>query len=522
MSFFIRKQLLGLCIAIALLSITATAYVISKQESSDALSPIEKVTDSFESSKGNLYGNIYSLDGESMLQCLNLSTGENVDGLRSDKTEDILYCATQPWYAPVVGYNSNSESFGMLAESEIKDILQSNARYSNMRSVQGDSIITTIVSTAQEEAVTQLEEYSGEENGGNGLGSIAVVNADGAILVNASSVSGNEKFQDDNTTYQGITSDEPLYYICNDNAYSSAAIGSSFKPLTARIIEQNDDILSDEWSVYNETFDDVSEVVIDGIATSNWEINMSVDPSAYYTTFDGSVYHRDSNLAQAFINSSNTYFLRHANALGLNEYKKCLNNILHLYSSYNLGSCTLDGMRNFSEDRFESEESYLMCLPYGQSAVISPVRLASAYNYALGGKFYIPFEIAQIRDPDDNILYQCQPMEREEYETIDINVEDDIVVDGLRQTFLSYMSSSNTELPSNLLSSGRLLAKSGTAVVDSTHDNRTMALTLLNRDKTEVVCTAVIAVDGAAANTISNETLIIKLLKVLDKLEVLR
>ena len=167
-----------------------------------------------------------------------------------------LYCATQKYFAPVIGYDYSAEnladsiSCGMLSEKEIQDILLSNALYSNRKAVQGNSIVTTIYSLAQEEAIKQLEGLAGQENGDIGLGSIAVVNADGAILVNASSVSDNQlEFQNRNEDYITNPKDEPIYYTTNNNAFQAAAVGSSFKPLTARILEHNDELFSDNWSV---------------------------------------------------------------------------------------------------------------------------------------------------------------------------------------------------------------------------------------------------------------------------------
>ena len=388
-------------------------------------------------------------------------------------------------------------------------------------------LIERLYSLAQEEAIKQLEGLAGQENGDIGLGSIAVVNADGAILVNASSVSDNQlEFQNRNEDYITNPKDEPIYYTTNNNAFQAAAVGSSFKPLTARILEHNDELFSDNWSVFNSDFDDQSAVTIKGLYIANWEMISNVDPTYYYTSFDGNVYHRSSDLKLAFINSSNTYFLRHANELGLNKYQKLLNEDLHLYDKYSIGGFTLDGLVPYIDGKFESEDAYSVNLPYGNTAILSPVRLASAYNHALSGNFYLPFEIAQICDPSGSVVFQYQPQERKEYK-LDVDVSNDIVDDGLKSTFQSYVTKNDgtydaifDEFSYDLLSSGRLLSKSGTAGVDSDHENRTMALTLLNEDKSNVICTAVISVNNCQENSISNMALIYKLLKVIDKLGV--
>lgn len=296
--------------------------------------------------------------------------------------------------------------------------------------------------------------------------------------------------------------------------------------MTARILEHNDELFSDNWSVFNSDFDDQSAVTIKGLYIANWEMISNVDPTYYYTSFDGNVYHRSSDLKLAFINSSNTYFLRHANELGLNKYQKLLNEDLHLYDKYSIGGFTLDGLVPYIDGKFESEDAYSVNLPYGNTAILSPVRLASAYNHALSGNFYLPFEIAQICDPSGSVVFQYQPQERKEYK-LDVDVSNDIVDDGLKSTFQSYVTKNDgtydaifDEFSYDLLSSGRLLSKSGTAGVDSDHENRTMALTLLNEDKSNVICTAVISVNNCQENSISNMALIYKLLKVIDKLGV--
>ncbi len=537
LQYHITNRLKILCLASILIGTVSIGTVINQNVKYrsivvDSLSPIEQITGSLEPSGGNLYGEIYSLDGVPMLQCIDLSTGENTMGKKSTANAQ-LYCATQRYFAPVIGYDYSAENMadsisnGMLSEKEIQNILLSNALYINRKSIQGDSIVTTIYSPAQEEAVNQLDDLSGQENGDIGLGSIAVVNADGAILVNASAVSSNQvEFQNNNENYIANTKDEPVYYTTNNNAFQAAAVGSSFKPLTARVLEYNDELFSDSWSIYNSEFDDQSAVTVRGLYITNWEMISNVNPTNYYTDFDGSIYHRVSDLKSAFINSSNTYFLRHANELGLNTYQTLLNENLHLYDKYSIGGFTLDGLVPYVDGRFESEDAYSVNLPYGNTAILSPVRLASAYNHALSGEFYLPFEVAQIRDPNGNIIFQYQPTERKEY-SLDINLSEDIVADGLRSTFQSYVSNSDgvyndafDDFSYELLSSERLLAKSGTAGVDSTHENRTMALTLLSKDKSAVICTAVIAVNNCQVDSITNVALIYKLLRVIERLEV--
>ena len=525
MNFSIRHPLNVVWIATGLLGVVFIAYsaghmVEYQKDSKKDLNYIERITGSFQPSAGNLYGNIYSLDGKPMLKCLDLNTGDDITGKRSDCSKGILYCATQPYFAPVIGHTfygarpADNEEAGMLKEDGTKHILQANSLYCNAHTIRGDSIITTIVSSAQEEAVNQLQEYADA--------SMAVVNADGALLVNAGTLELKEFQNSDGGEYIANDADAPAYVLSYRNAHDVLTVGSSFKTISARVFQQNDANFPPEWSVYNDSFDDISSITIDGYTISNWEINSRVNPLNYYTYFDNEVYHRQSSLADALIHSSNTYFLRHATQMGLTEYRGQLDSIFQLYQPYDIGDRSVDGLQPIDDSTFSD-----ILLPYGQSAVISPARLAAAYNHAIGGKFYRPFEIAQIRTPNNEVIFSYQPEEISEY-SLDIDVKQDVLVKGLGESFLSYIQNKNgtyhqqfNGFSPDLLGSGGLLAKRSTAVVDASTDNRTMAITLLNPAKDAVVCTAVIAVRRAASNQASNDELIYKILKVLEKTGVL-
>lgn len=341
------------------------------------------------------------------------------------------------------------------------------------------------------------------------------------MLVNAGSVEQKE-FQNSEKSYITNDLESPSYVLSYCNAHEELAIGSSFKPISVRIFEQYDEIFSPKWSIYNNSFDDISTVNIENVVISNWDINSNTNPINYYTYYDNEVYHRSSGLADAFINSSNTYFLCHAYQMGLVKYKDMLDNIFQLYHQYDIGDRYVAGLQFTEADPYVDVE-----LPYGQSAVISPVRLASVYNHAIGGKFYLPFEIAQIRTPDNEIIFRYQPEEISEY-SLDIDVNHDIVANGLEDIFLSYIQRGDgtyypmfDEFSAAFLGSERLLAKSGTAVIDTSTDNRTMAITLLNQERNAVVCTAVIALKYVDGNSVTNAELIHKILKVLEKMGVL-
>lgn len=504
---------------------------------------IEKRVGDFNPSSGNLYGKIYSLDGVPMLQRLDLETGDNILGAKKEVKAE-LYSPTERYFAPVIGFdyiaedvNDNADSdLGLLSGPVVQKILQSNAKSTNEGGVQGNSIVTTIYSPAQEEAIKQLDDLLSSEEAYGSVATLAVVNRDGAILVNAATIPSNQQeFQKENEdgskAYIENDSENPSYYTSDSNAFLSRVVGSAFKPITARVLEQNEELLSkdSDWSIYNTEFKDYSDVTVDGVYVPNWEIISGSELSLSYTNQDGDRFFRKSDLSAAFINSSNTYFLRHVENLGFEKYKTFLKNKLGLYSRHDIGSAEIDGLEPYGEERFPSgETAYDVNLPFGgDSAIISSLRLASAYNHIVGGYFFPLFDIAQLREPNGKIIYQHMPTENEDYR-LEINIAEDIVVKSLSDTFQAYVEDSDEsykeifeDLPEDLLSSGRLLAKSGTSGVrDSGTESRTMVVTLLNKDKTSVICTAVISVDNVSNGTMTHMSLIYRLLRVIEQLGV--
>ena len=118
-------------------------------------------------------------------------------------------------------------------------------------------------------------------------------------------------------------------------------------------------------------------------------------------------------------------------------------------------------------------------------------------------------------------IYTASPAEKTEYH-LEVDVEKDILNNALEDTFISYLTDSlRAKYPNELLTSRRLLAKSGTAENADKTENRTIMLTLLNENRSDVVCSACISVNHVPEGSISNESLIDKLLQVMYAMEIL-
>ena len=163
-------------------------------------------------------------------------------------------------------------------------------------------------------------------------------------------------------------------------------------------------------------------------------------------------------------------------------------------SSLNTDTHTIPGMPFNNPNRVTR---FAEKVTYGQEAVLTTIRLAALYNHALSGKCYQPFDVAEVRTPDNSIIYHASPQETEELH-MDIDMTNDIVVEGLQQTFSYYTAcypNSFSDYSYQFIHSGRLLAKSGTADMSPNPDNHTMAVTLLDESRQNIICTGVIAVN---------------------------
>ena len=161
-------------------------------------------------------------------------------------------------------------------------------------------------------------------------------------------------------------------------------------------------LLSEEDSLYNNEYTDVScYQSADGTVIRNWDWLINAN---YDTMLENGIMTRYSSLFDALRNSSNTYFWRHALALGLEESYAYENELFAIASPIVTDINTLDGI---SKNRL----NYFF---WGQDFSSSPVRLCQLYNHVLSGEAYTPFYIASVRLPDNTEIYRAEPEPRKE------------------------------------------------------------------------------------------------------------
>lgn len=491
---------------------------------------------------GNSYGTLYTLDGKRMTNHYSISIKEEENGeLKTveeknptrDSAEYIdnytnhVYMATEEAYASVVGLPDGSQ--GLLSKASA--ILQANSDPSNRIHAIGDSIVSTIVSEPQKVAYAHIiEALQNVEASNDASASIAVVAADGAILVNAASNSHYVLEQTKvwrNHYKEPTNADRPRPVLGKDTDcyydYGNGVpefVGSSFKTITARVLQQNDALLSEEFSIYNEAFLDPSEYEVipgaDDLFNRMTVHNHDHDAANAAELYPLEGMKREISLAEALMCSSNTYFVLHCEELGWDIYQQQLEKLFGAYSTMSTGTHTLAGL---------DAEADLMMTCYGQRASLTTIRLAEMYNHAVSGKFYLPFSVAEVRTPDNQIIYHASPSEKEEYH-MEIDVAADVVNHGLAETFRSYAGGDAAKygIDETLFASGRLLAKSGTAIRregENPTENSVMAMTVLNEDRTEVICSAVVAFNDIPEGSINEIERMKILLDVVKSLEVI-
>ena len=201
-------------------------------------------------------------------------------------------------YGGAEGYQVlGSDTGGGLVQG-MGNILLSSVAKANRLARTGDSIVTTLHSSAMAAANEALAEYGGDVQAG-----ICVVLRDGAVLVDA----GNNVLSSPADVYLGIT--EQTDSFVNYNA-SAMAKGSVFKAITARTLLEYDGDLPEDYSLYNDSFEDLSAITLNsGKTIQNWDYNIAGD---YGSDLGNGQYSRLVSLSDALQFSSNTYFVRHA------------------------------------------------------------------------------------------------------------------------------------------------------------------------------------------------------------------
>lgn len=431
----------GIFIGILIIGILCPTFkalqlAAAEDVASDHLSPLESFVGASKSSHstGLKSGELYSLDGKPLTK----KDGNKVSAINESYT--------------ILG---DENSGGALYK--LQNILESGAAKANKEQRKGNDVQSTIISKGQEVAFNELAKF-------NGIGSICIVGRDGSVRV---------------STQRNIPEDKK--YI-DFNASADFSMGSVMKPIVYRVLLKNNDKFDKEYSLYNDKFHDIPEFNIDGSTIHNWDSGI---PSYYpFTSQDGDPY-RKTNFADALNYSSNTYLLRHANALGINETNK------QLLDTFPLEKKLVTEI-NTIKCRLPDKQERMTYFLFGQDLYISPVMLCEMYNFNFSGDWYSPFYVSAVYEPGGKMIYKANPKPSEEY-TMKIDPDDDLLTDGLNSCFDYYLSKPSKEEFRALIDSGRVLCKSGTAEAPDNKYNSTMVMTVLSEDRSTVIASGCIA-----------------------------
>lgn len=457
----------------------------SKSEGVSECSVLEQlVGTNGEWSYGYNHGLVYSLDGNQISEYIVIG-------------EETRHCAVYG-FSSIIGAQGSS---GLIYACD--ETLRSSAHKENKNARTGNNIITTLSYRGQLKAAELLKDAFTEENCDGAC--ISVVLKDGAVLVAA----GSNEYD----LGEVLSQSEIPKNLFVDLTALSMPVGSVAKAITARMLLLKDDQLSDEDSIYNKNYVDFSFYNSNGTRISNWDVNI---PGNYETLLpESGAMVRYVSLADALRLSSNTYFWRHAMALGLDKAYLNENELFGIFSPI---STEINQLKDISV-----EEDRLDYFFWGQDFSVAPVRLCELYNHVLSGEAYTPFYVASVRLPDNTELYRAAPHKREEL-SFDVP-ENDILKDGLSECFKSYSQNIDSNITvkyQDLIDDKRLLAKSGTADkdIEKGTTNNTRVLTVLN-EKHEVIATACILVENAKQNTITDNLLFSMLFETLEAADVI-
>lgn len=433
-----------------------------------------------EYSVGYNHGNIYSIDGQPISEDMKVI----VDG-----EEQTRHCGI-PEFTPVLGIEGFIGN-GLINKCEVT--LHSSASKPNIEARTGNSIQTTFSYNGQCVASSLLKEnFPLSVCDG---ASVAVVLKDGTVLVGAGS-NGYEAGEFDLNDEKNFPKD-----ICNDKTASNYAVGSVAKVLTAVTLLLNDKYIGSEYSLYNEHFIDVSSFSHGGHIINNHDC---YNAGAYELLNSEGIMTRYTGLCEALVNSSNTYFWRHALNFGLEKTFNAMDEIFEISKPRRTEINTLSPV--------EVEKERLDYFFWGQDFSASPVTLCSMYNFAVSGEKFSPFYITSVYTPDNKEVFRKKP---EIEKTFSDEKMKKILTDSLAECFRSYCNYIDPyvyEPYSELIKDNRILAKSGTAdVIENELTNHTRVMTILDENH-DVVCTACIAVNRATNKCTVNDNILFNIL----------
>lgn len=416
-------------------------------------------------SYGYDHGNVYSIDGKEISYNIKIGKEERHAGL--------------PGFSSVLGIEGFSDS-GLINKCCIT--LHSSANKANVDLKTGNNIQTTLSYKGQTVASALLEEYFPQEicEGAE----LAVVLKDGTVIVAAGS-NGYDVSKYDFSDISKIPQD-----MCIDRTATTFAIGSVAKVFTGATLLANDKSINNEYSLYNENFEDFSFYSHGGVEIGNHDRSVESAYESVYNENTGQMI-RHIDLVKAYILSSNVYFWRHALNFGLDRTYKAMDKLFFVSQPVRTEINTLIPL--------EADPERYDYLFWGQNFVSNTVVCSSMVNSIFSGKRYTPFYIASVSTPDNTEIYRATPEPASNF-PIDDKAKN-MLISSLSDCFRSYcqnMDYSVYEKYTDLINDNRILSKSGTAdVIENEIVNHTRIITILDENH-NTVCTATIGVNRAS------------------------
>lgn len=429
-------------------------------------------------SGGYDHGTVYSIEGKAISCDIDINIGSEITTRH----------AGIPEFTPILGIEGFG-SGGLINQCDIT--LHSSARKENVDLRTGNSIQTTLSYKAQCVASSLLKQYFPSEVCDGA--SLAIVLKDGSVIVAAGS-NGYDACEFDFGNPDSYPQD-----ICIDKTAENYAIGSAAKTFTATILLINDKYVNKEYSLYEE-FADLSFYSHGGHNIENHD--------RYNTEKYEAVVNSETNqmvryirLNDAFVQSSNTYFWRHALNFGLDKTFRAMDRIFSVSQPIRTEINTLTVL--------EAEPERYDYLFWGQDWVSNQVVVSGMYNSIFSSEKYTPFYITSVYTPDNVEVYRASPQK-----TASIPIDDrmkNILVDSLSSCFKEYCKNIDPTLYEKykqLIEDNRILAKSGTAdVITNEITNHTRVVTILDENH-DVICTATIGVNRSTNQCTVNDDIL--------------
>lgn len=318
------------------------------QVTTTAVQTTEAVTTTTEAVPDIMRGNLYDADGN-----LLMFSSRDESGKEIRMTSDSNKVA----FANVL--NEMSEGLDLVFDKKLR---KQNPSPVNGDEKTGQSIQLTFDADTQNAIYTYMASM-------NLIGSVVVMRSDGSLMAQVSYPSY------DPDIYYGVKTEEDLAWGTYGNkAFQNFPPGSCFKIMS--------EVISDKHGIYS--LYDEGEWFFDGVSIVNWDHDTNYG------------YPMQRTLYSAFVNSSNIFFARSFDTIGIEPVLSDLNTIFHFGTDI---ECDFGVISNNIEVYCMDD---LRRTAFGQSYVLTcPIYLAALGREAAYGDMVTPFVLKNAVDTND-------------------------------------------------------------------------------------------------------------------------